>query len=113
MSFEYDSRRALQVQTLTVGTDQFTITIAQQPLNDGFWYSLRLNQAFPALTGKETVYIVNGTQNIQLVDRRGRAILSERVLRYGERLRGVYTENGPGTTPTPIFVVYDGISPVA
>ena len=103
-------RQFLQVQSLTTTGTIFNINIAPQTLIDGFWYTLRLNQAFPILTGKEDVFIVNGTQNIQLADWRGRALLSERVMRFGERIRGVYTENG--IDGNPVFTVFEGVYPI-
>jgi len=105
-----DCRRNLQVETLTVADGVFTITISQQPLNDGKFYSLRLDQAFPTLTGTETVEVVNGTETVQLVDRRARQILSERVLRRGERLRMIFTQNSIGAVP--VFMVVEGIVPL-
>ena len=110
MSCNCNCRSFLQIESLTTTGTVFNINIAPQTLIDGFFYTLRLNQAFPTLTGKEDVFIVNGTQNIQLTDWRGRALLSERVLRFGERLRGVYTENGIGGLP--VFVVLEGICPI-
>jgi len=103
-------RQFLQVQSLTTTGTVFNINIAPETLIDGFWYTLRLNQAFPTLTGKEEVFIVNGTQQYQLADWRGRAILSERVMRFGERLRGVYTENG--IDGLPVFTAFEGIYPI-
>jgi len=105
-------RRHLVVQTLTVSGTQFLITVDPTTLDDGRWYSVRLTTAFPALTGTEQVFIVvNGVQ-IQLADWRGRALLSERLLRRGERIRMVYTKNGIGTTPAPTFQVHQGIVPI-
>lgn len=103
-------RQFLQVQNLTATTTDFNINIAPETLIDGSWYTLRLLQAFPTLTGKESVFIVNGTQTIQLADWRGRALLAERVLKYGDRIRGVYTENGINGLPE--FVVFEGICPI-
>jgi hypothetical protein len=103
-------RNYLEVQTLTVGGGNFVITIAQQPLNDGEFYSVRLNMAFPVLAGTESVFVANGTANIQLVDWRSRAILSERMSRYGERVRMQYTKNG--AAGNAIFRVVEGIAPI-
>ena len=54
-------RCCLSVQTLAVAADQLQITIAQDNLIDGHWYSLRLPCSLPALAGTETVFILNGT----------------------------------------------------
>ena len=105
-------RHFLSVQTLAVAADQLQITIATENLIDGHWYSLRLPPSLPALAGTETVFVLNGAggTSIQLVDRRARQILSERLLKGGARLRMVYTKNS--VTDLPIFLVYDGIVPI-
>ena len=102
-------RCVLSVQTIAVAADQLQITIAQETLVDGRWYTLRLPCALPALAGTETVYVIDGTggTSIQLTDWRGRQLLSERVLNGGARLRMVYTKNG--LTDLPTFQVYEGI----
>jgi hypothetical protein len=107
---ECNCRSFLEVTSLTVTGTVFTITVANQPLNDGRVYNVRLNQTFPALTGAETVAIVDNGVSIQLVDRRARAVLAERVSRYGERLRMVYTQQGAGGVP--VFMVLEGIAPI-
>ena len=107
---ENHCRHFLSVSSLAVsGGTELQITVAQENLVDGFWYSLRLNHAVPTLTGTETVVIINGTQTVQLADWRGRRILSERLLRGGERLRMVYTENGIGAPPAPTMQIREGI----
>lgn len=105
-------RHWLSVQSLALANGQLQITIPTENLVDGFWYSMRLNHAMPALTGTETVFVINGTGGtaIQLTDWRARQILSERILRGGERMRMVYTKNGPNDLP--IFLVKEGIAPI-
>ena len=105
-------RCCLSVQTIAVAADQLQITIAQETLVDGRFYSLRLPCALPALAGTETVYVIDGTggTSIQLTDWRGRQLLSERLLRGGARLRMVYTKNG--LTDLPTFQVREGIVPI-
>lgn len=109
-------RHWLAVQSITLSAGRINITIATENLVDGLWYSLRIPLGtFPAgVTGTETVWIINGTTSIQIGDWRARHLLSERVLRGGERFRMVYTENGVGTpvppaTSNPLFLVREGI----
>jgi hypothetical protein len=102
-------RNYLQVTSLAGGAT-FNITAANQPLNDGQVYSMRLNQTFPALTGMERVVVTINATTVYLVDRRAREVLSERMLRYGERIRMVYSENS--VNGLPAFLVFEGIQPI-
>jgi len=110
-------RHWLQPMTVTLSGAVVTITIAPETLVDGWFYSLRINHSLNALslTGTETVAIANGTQTIQLTDWRARQLLSQRLLRGGERLRMVYTKNSlsagtpDASAPTPVFLVREGI----
>lgn len=112
MSCENHCRHFLSVSSIESANGQLQITIAPENLIDGFWYTLKLQHAIPpGLKGTETVFVFNGPGGtaIQLTDWRGRYLLSERLLKGGERLRMVYTENGPGNNPVPIFEVREGI----
>ena len=111
--------RCLSVQGIAVNANQLQITVAQETLEDGHWYNLRLPCALPALAGTETVFVLNGTGDptatppvapvsIQICDWRGRQVLSERVLKGGARLRMVYTKNGLNDLPT--FQAYEGLA---
>jgi hypothetical protein len=102
-------KNILQVTSLAGGAT-FDITVANQPLNDGQVYTMRINQTFPTLTGKENVVVTINGATVYLVDRRAREVLSERMLRYGERLRMVYSENS--VNGLPAFLVFEGIQPI-
>lgn len=110
MSCNCNCKSFLEVTSLTSAAGVFTITVANQPLNDGRVYTIKLNQTFPTLTGAENVVIVDNGVSVQLVDRRARAVLSERVSRYGERLRLIYTQQG--AAGVPVFMVLEGIAPI-
>ena len=119
---ENHCRHFLSVTSVATANGQVQITIKQENLVDGWWYTLRIQPgSLPdGLKGTESVFVLNGTGDpsttppvapvaIQLTDWRGRYLLSERLLRGGERLRMVYTENGPGAAPVPIFEITEGI----
>ena len=112
MNAEKHCRHWLQLQSVAVVGTQIQFTIAQENLVDGFWYSLKVPHSIPISPGTNTVAIVNGTGGavIQLTDWRARVLLSERILRGGERFRMVYTENSIDNTP--IFLVREGIVPI-
>lgn len=105
-------RNFLQVDSLSVEGGQLSINITPETLDDGHWYSLWLpptNPVLQGLVGTETVFVVNGSQDVQVADWRGRALLSERLMR-GFRLRMVYSKNS--IAGASIFETHAGIVPL-
>lgn len=83
----------------TPATRILLIDIRKDTLNDGWWYSIRISRNFPPLFGNEIVIFKMGQQLISLIDRRGKRITANRVIRQGERIRMVYTEDSVGGLP--------------
>jgi hypothetical protein len=92
----------LEVSSITTTGTELNIAVAPQTLNDGRFYRIRLDTAFPVgLTGTEAVVITMDGTTIPLGDKRARILRSERV-RYKDRLCLVYTQDslvGIGVTP--------------
>ena len=109
----------LEIITLTSTGTQFNITVAQQPLIDGAFYSVSLRGlAFPTeVTGSESVVITVGTTTIAVGDCRARRLLAERVnqctklcMRY--TVDSIVGGAAGATPPQPAFLVFEGVTPI-
>ena len=110
-------RNFLRISSITLtpigGADAVAINIAPQTLSDGQRYCVKLDVTFPAgVTGTEMVYIVNGTQQIQLTDYRAQELISAQ-LRQNDRQRLFMQFTLNSVADAPIFRVLEGVKPLA